>query len=343
MAVGLTQDHMLLITENFYVFEVDRDHMQTSINNLYLNAKPLSLSKKYPELSKNDHFNRIRYEISHAFIDVDSDGSWLCFITSFSARENGINYNLEKSTISEGWKFNFVHKEVLISTKKPCNFYSIRRYNGQFQIGTFECSDSTIAQSRSINQRKSYRSVCFSDHSNDKIFFNPEESDCKIPVHWPILKGFVASEKFFLFGKDYIYVFDENVYHQSSPEKSYPIKSQSYDSFFTCPGKNSPPLFNFYTMVMIGIIIIGLIILILLLRIGKNKRRFDNRTIRSTDSGRTSFFQMVTKVITGSNAVSSSSSSNNSSQMKSRKSQKTNTLKTKTRIPSSRKKTIVNL
>ena len=104
---------------------------------------------------------------------------------------------------------------------------------------------------------------------NDKIFFNPEESDCKIPVHWPILKGFVASEKFFLFGKDYIYVFDENVYHQSSPEKSYPIKSQSYDSFFICPGKIPSPLIaiSYLTLAMLTIIIFGFIILIILLAV----------------------------------------------------------------------------
>ncbi|OTF79356.1 hypothetical protein BLA29_004989, partial [Euroglyphus maynei] len=300
MAVGLTRHHMIVVTDDFYVFEVGRNKMQTSIHNLYLDAKPLPLSEKYPELSGNHRFRQIKSDIYNAFIVIDDDGSWLCFTTKPDSPYNGINFNMEKSTISEGWSFTAPWKEVLISTTEPCNFYAIRRHEGQFQICTYQCSKSTIKESKKIQNKDDYRSICYSDESDDKmIFIYPDGRHCKNPVQWPILKGFVADGKFYLFGKNFIYTFDENAYDHSSTREPYPVRSETYDSFFICPGKiprqkstSSWVTFNRLTLIMMmAIIIIGFIILVALLivksiAIQRRRRRghqLSYRTIRSTD------------------------------------------------------------
>lgn len=214
---------MIILTKNFYVFEVDRNQLKTS--NLYLNTDPIKLSEKYPKLSENHGFRQLKFRIFNSFIVIDNDGSWLCFTTTMHSPLSGINYNIDNSTIINGWEASVDIKEVLISTTKPCKFYAIRLYDGEFQISTYECSASTVTQSKKIKQKDRYRSICYSNQSDDKeIFINNDASKCEIPVKWPILSGFVAGEKFYLFGKDYIYTFDEIVYQESSPEKSYPVR-----------------------------------------------------------------------------------------------------------------------
>ena len=327
MAVGLTRHHVIVITESFDVYEVARNQLKTSIDNLYLNAKPIPLKEKYPTLADYHRFRLIKFDIYNAFIVIDNDGSWLCLTTKPNSPYNGINFNMEKSTIIDGWSFTAQWKEVLISTTEPCHFYAIKRHNNQFQIGTYRCSSSTITKSQQIINENDYRSICYSMDSGDikKIIIYPDGRDCPNPVDWPILKGFVAGKKFYLFGKDYIYSFDENAYHDPN-HNSYPVRKQSYDSFFICPGKIPSPLIaiSYLTLAMLTIIIFGFIILIILLAVKSlaiRQRKSSslsayNRTVRSMDTGKISLFQQITRIFTRSSdeiqrRSSSSSTTNN--------------------------------
>ncbi|OTF69843.1 hypothetical protein BLA29_005397, partial [Euroglyphus maynei] len=232
LAVGLTRNNLLLMTKNFLVYELSKDSLDSSINKLYLNAKPTPMSVRYPVLFESDAFQRIRKKIFNAFILNDNQTDWLCLTTwKVEINEKGIKYDLNNHSVELGYQFIGEQQEVLISTNEICLFYSLRHSsetNG-LEMATYKCSQ------RSIILTHSFRLICFVDKQNKEIIIKDYDETCEYyPVKWPIMKGFVANGRFYLFDKNNVHIFDEIVY--TKPNTAVSIDERKYSSFFMCPG-----------------------------------------------------------------------------------------------------------
>ena len=236
LAVGRTPTRMLLITMDFYVYDVPIDSIDTAINKLYLRTKPIPMSEKYPVLFNDQRFQQIKDVIFNSFIMTDADSEWICITTRRSETYyHGINYNILHPFVFQGWVFNFQWKEVLISRIEICLFYGLRHNNqGNLEMASYKCYHSNhVRNGNSIGLAKGYRSICF-DSTGQKISIENDGCQSGNPVRWPVLKGFTDGGKFYLFGEYYIYIFDENIFNEEG--SSYPVKNRSYDSFFNCGG-----------------------------------------------------------------------------------------------------------
>ncbi|OTF78211.1 hypothetical protein BLA29_009562 [Euroglyphus maynei] len=228
---------MLLITKDFYVYDVPIGSIDTAINKLYLRTKPIPLSEKYPILYQNKNFQYIKNRIFNAFIMTDINSEWIC-ITTWYTRDaiRGINYAIDTSEVYRGWGFEGDIPEVLISTDEICVYYSLRRHEDySLHLNTYKCEGNDIRNHQYIDPQNNYQfAICHADDTNTNITI--EWNYCKSgnPVRWPVLKGFVTDGKFYLFGEYYIYIFDENVFHKQGVP--YQVKNRSYNYFFNCAG-----------------------------------------------------------------------------------------------------------
>ncbi|KAH9511193.1 hypothetical protein DERF_009663 [Dermatophagoides farinae] len=235
LAVGRTPTRMLLITMDFYVYDVPIDSIDTAINKLYLRTKPIPMSEKYPVLFNDQRFQQIKDVIFNSFIMTDADSEWICITTKSSeTRYSGINYDIKDPNVYYGWKFFDYWREVLISTIETCIYYALRHNQGNLEITRYQCRGGDRIRTRPrIIRLMSFRPICF-DSTGQKITVERHRCRSANPVRWPVLKGFTDGGKFYLFGQYYIYIFDENVFREQG--SSYPVTKRSYDSFFNCAG-----------------------------------------------------------------------------------------------------------
>uniref|UniRef100_A0A6P6YLI6 Uncharacterized protein LOC113799593 n=1 Tax=Dermatophagoides pteronyssinus TaxID=6956 RepID=A0A6P6YLI6_DERPT len=288
LAVGLTRKHLLLITRDFYVYELPKDSLDSSINRLYLNATPTPLSVKYPVLFNSSEFNSIKKELFNAFILIDNKTDWLCITTwDKETDEAGIKYDLINDKVQSGFYFLGDQKELLISTDKHSMFYSLRysqKTNG-LEIATYTYSDSDV----SINLTNPYRVICYGDEQKQTLIIKKYGEMCENhPVKWPIMNGFVAGDRFYLFEKNNTQIFSEDAYMK--PNKAVSIEKSKYSSFFICPGSSLAENFltkNRSILIIILIILFAslfILICLLLIRV-ENHKTFDQdfgKTIRSS-------------------------------------------------------------
>ncbi|XP_046914165.2 uncharacterized protein LOC124494923 [Dermatophagoides farinae] len=283
LAVGRTPTRLILITNDFYVYDVSIDSIDSAINKLYLRTKPIPLSEKYPVLYNNDrfYFMKLMNQIYGAFIATDVDNSeWICMMTwAYQTAEYGINFNIEENKVYKGWLYFREPQIVMISTTVTCAYYVLHKNNyGNVQIGMFKCMGTNrIRDKAPMYQMIEYRNFCY-DYSGQKITVESDGCRSANPVQWPVLKGFTDSGKFYLFGQYYIYIFDENVVHEQG--SSYPVTKRSYDSFFNCGGyiPSGQVSRSFFLWIIATIIVLLMILMIILWCILTTKRK---RTYRS--------------------------------------------------------------
>ncbi|XP_075589622.1 uncharacterized protein LOC124496012 isoform X2 [Dermatophagoides farinae] len=239
LTIGMTRIHMLLVTKDYNVYAIKRDSMNVAINTLYLHKKSSPLLNIYPKLYNSKEWQDIQHYVYNSITLIDSYTDWFCFLTSKLLYPSfGLCYDLTHSRIIVGWRLANRFKEVTISSTRPGHFYTIRNKsddNPSLQIASYNTSDSAIQDKTRIRLGE-FRSICFDDKDTKQIRI-PITSiwkSCSKPVEWSVMKGFVANGRFYLFTKESIYSFNEDVY--DSPEESYPFQNHSYQSFFNCIG-----------------------------------------------------------------------------------------------------------
>ena len=250
LAVGKTSRRLLLITVDFHVYDVALDSMNSAMDKLYLGSKPRPLDEKYPKLSNNNSFKDIKNIIFNAFIMSDADADWICITTKRSSRKQGVNYDIDNSEVMTGWVYQGHNPHVLISTSLPCQYYSLESY-GSLVINRYECLTSHhVRDHPEIMPKYDNLAICYGQNETtitmEKIPHRRHDGGihCRSgnAVNWPVLKGFVTGGKFYLFGEQNIYVFEEKVFlEQGQP---YAVTKRSYDSFFNCPGIIPPGSFS---------------------------------------------------------------------------------------------------
>ncbi|XP_027199953.2 uncharacterized protein LOC113794066 [Dermatophagoides pteronyssinus] len=274
LAVGRTSKQLILLTADFFVYDVPIDSIDTSIDKLYLRTKPKPLKDKYPGFYNSPYFQNVKHYIFNAWIMKDEEGDWICITTRARNHMDGVSYLINNDEAVKGWIYYDQATEVLISQNQQCRYYSLRHYGGNnLIIGLYQCDQgrSRVRYRPHIGLvYKNFSAICY-DETKTKItieMMKPHEpAQCRsgIAVQWPVLKGFVSEGKFYLFGEAYIYIFDESVYLRQGQQVA--VRKHSYDSFFSCAGfvPASQELSKSYFYWIIAAIILLLLILSMLL------------------------------------------------------------------------------
>ncbi|UXI17704.1 hypothetical protein NH340_JMT03647 [Sarcoptes scabiei] len=328
LAIGLTRNHLILITLTFEVYEVPKDSLTSTINNLYLKSKPTKMEEKYPILYNDNRFKQIKSSIFNAFILVDADSDWLIITTKYM-RNNfyGLNYDITNKKVYNGLTFYGTLDEILISTNTPQIFYGLRANGGGLEMAKYSMVGATIATTRGIRLAMRYRAMCAED--DNKVKITGDRNRCPNPITWPVLKGFVEGNKFHLFGVNYIYTFDEKSFE--SDRSGFPVINRTYDKFFTCPGdvvqqSNASTWFPWLIIVLVLLLLLLLICLFLIRSkvVYKNSRHSKSKNFIHTKTARSGYDKETAAILTQQNKSKSfnQSKSKLSMKQKSFKSQK---------------------
>ncbi|KAF7496311.1 hypothetical protein SSS_06285 [Sarcoptes scabiei] len=273
LAIGLTSNSLILITKNFEVYQLEKKSLERTISNLYLNSKPISMESKFPVLYNHPSFQKIMHKIYNAFILMDEYSDWLVF--------NTLNTNA-------GIKYDIVAAKVYAGYARK------RRNNNSETLISTDPSGATIRTSRLILAISSPRSICLAENDS-RIQIVKENIECRKPVDWPVLTGFVERKKFRLFGKDYVYVFDEKAFDNAN--QSFVLQRKSYDKFFICP-TSVLPRSNISTskwivllILILSVLLSLLLILLFLVRIKQriHKKHCDNKLLVHCKTNRSAF------------------------------------------------------
>ncbi|XP_027202357.2 uncharacterized protein LOC113796314 [Dermatophagoides pteronyssinus] len=286
LAVGKTDKRLLLITKDFYVYDTPLKSLDSDIDKLYLKTQPIPLQDKYPQLFFNVYFITIKDVISLAWIMNDPDSDWICLAPRYETGLIGVNYDIDNSEPRPGFQNRDRDDNplVLLSTNRPCQYYSLR-FNHGLLMNRWHCvGGDSLRTTRGIGPIYTTDSILCSDSRDSgnitaQRLVKDEQGNVIIechrgnPLNWPIVKGFVTDDKFYLFGRTNIYIFSEQVYHNHGAE--YPVQKRSYDSFFNCAGF-IPPSFlskSYFYWIMGAIILLLLILMIILWCILVSRRR----------------------------------------------------------------------
>ncbi|XP_027200756.2 uncharacterized protein LOC113794814 [Dermatophagoides pteronyssinus] len=300
LAVGKTKKRLLLITSDFYVYDTPLESLDLAINKLYLKTQPMKMSEKYSHLYQDPQFERIKDVISIAWIMNDPDSDWICLTPRDTTGLRGVNYDIDRSEVREGWQLfsSDDNPIVLLSTNRPCQYYSLRFHDGLL-MNRWHCIDGDRVRTTSgiIQKYRTDSILCSDSRDSGNItaqrLVKDEQGNVIIrchrgnPVNWPIVKGFVTDDKFYLFGRSNIYIFSEDVYHNQG--KEYPVEKRSYDSFFNCAGIIPPSALSksYFYLIMGAIILLLLILMIILWCILVTRRRHRRPAMVSLIHGKT--------------------------------------------------------
>ncbi|KAH9423556.1 hypothetical protein DERP_003837, partial [Dermatophagoides pteronyssinus] len=231
VAIGTTSKRLLLITKNYYVYDVPINSLDLVHDKLHLPTKPTPIRDKYPILFNSQGFRLIlsaRLNLD-AYIINDGKNDWVFF-----GERLKVHYNIDTSEVFTKLVPYDKKNKVFVSSDMPRHYYSLVRVNNNLfmSIDRYD-DDSDFSNMSTIQTEGAKYSIC-SNPQNTRIRMEKGKCRSGIPVQWPVLKGFASDGKFYLFSQKYIFILDEDVYNNQGEE--YPVQKISFDSFFNCAG-----------------------------------------------------------------------------------------------------------
>jgi len=147
-----------------------------------------------------------------------------------------------------------VDKQILVSSEELNKFYAITNKDGGMQMMRFHFTGKTVMESlqssNSIvadhnNKGDStpvYYPMCelkSEGNSSGSAIMVSTDGPCTgakgSPLSWPIMKGFVTADKFYLFGDVQIFIFYRSVYDQPNKPVEYTVVL--FSTFIECSGE----------------------------------------------------------------------------------------------------------
>lgn len=240
---GLVSTSFLLITKDFYVYDLPASAIRGDDNSskIFLGeAKPLKLEEKWPILASNLNFKEIRHAIYNAFTVMDDTSEYLLFITWSKTDPElvGVTYDLKKNKVmprKHSYRFNGKVKQVMLSASKKMLFYGLRDKDESgkkgLQIAEFKFNGRNLYSSSGMKRTGAWMAIC-GNGKGEMHLSKGKTSKCD-PVEWRnVIKGFIDGDQVYLFGTQYIYIFDLDAV--TGPGKVVPISKKRYDEFLLC-------------------------------------------------------------------------------------------------------------
>lgn len=234
----MLSDRLLLITKDLYVFELSPDALNDadSDSTIYIGSMPQSLQDKWPSLYNDPSFQELYTGqlIYNSFTVMSSDGDYLFFTTKqMITSKAGVTFDMKKNIVLKGLTYKDADDQVLISASERLSFFALNKEGDQLNMAQYRFMDpfskAVSHVTEYINRVTPWRRMCVSD-SEDNIYLS--ESNCTTPLTWPVLKGFVNGNKFYIFGPQNIYIFSVELV--KSPGTRVTVTKKPYDGFFIC-------------------------------------------------------------------------------------------------------------
>nr|XP_027203923.1 uncharacterized protein LOC113797699 [Dermatophagoides pteronyssinus] len=225
IAIGTTSERILLITKDYYVYDVPIDSLDQAHDKLHLPTKPTPIHDKYPLLFNNPIFHQFRSfpSSSNAFIMNDGKNDWFFLSKRQGETMLKVYYNMDSSEVFTNLVPLVEKNEVLVSSDIPRHYYSVVRENNNLHMSIYRYDEDSDFKNISIIPTEGAKySICYNPQNTKIMMEKGKQCRSGIPVHWPVLKGFVSGNKFYLFGHSSIYIFDEAVYNNQG--KEYPVQ-----------------------------------------------------------------------------------------------------------------------
>lgn len=293
LLVGMLSHSFLLVTNDYYVFDLSPLSVRGDENStqMFL-GNPVPIEEKWPALVADKNFIKIRkMGIYNAFTVRDDESEYILWITWIKLHNStpGVTYDVKNDKILEkGFRFKNDKKQVMISSSEKMLFYGLRDQSGSgkpgLHISEFTFDAKVLSKAETMNRNGPWMALC-SEPGGKKMHIIKDSSSGKSchPVEWKnVIKGFIDSDQVFLFGSQYIYLFDLKAL--TSPGTVSKITKKRYDKFFVCHMD--------YTLVAFIIIILLFLLLLLLTIIWlcccRNRRKKKNDTNETSNKSKKS-------------------------------------------------------
>lgn len=220
------------------MFEVKRNTLNKTIQNLYLDKSPKQISEIWPALWNNEDFKQVKEgHIYNAFTVLDSQSEYFCITTKWEDYPHyGPCYDIDKDQAFAGYTYYNHDDQVLLSADEPIIFYALHKQRDTLQLSQFRFSSHILRDIEPITQSSPWRNLC--DSGNGMEIYSTSAA-CKYrPYDMPVLKGFLKGDMFYLFGTKEVTIFAVDTYR--IPEKKFPVIKISYGAFFLCDKGNIP-------------------------------------------------------------------------------------------------------
>lgn len=257
LCVGLLSRSLLLVTDDFYVFDLPADAMRNG--EMYINSRAMKIKEKWPTLWENEMFQKITGKVFNSFTVRDSEAEYLAITTWIKTNEGdkGVFYDLTHDKVLPGWDFRYERYQVLISATERMQLYALHQAeDGSLEVCEYQIKGDKISEAMGIREKGEWHQLCST--ADGQIFITGDKTSECTKVEWQkVLKGFIDGDQVYLFGSVYVYTFNKAAF--STPKKLNPLKKKRYDSFFIC----HPDYFKWALITMILLILLLLLLLLI--------------------------------------------------------------------------------
>lgn len=273
------------------MYDLPLSSLSATIDKLYINSSrlPVPLAQKYPQLGSSPEFVQAREHFYNCFTAVDEEGEYLLFTTKYDRCQqcSGATYDLTGERTYSGLTYMGKDDQVLISSNALNQFYAINRGGEGLEMMRFHFSANQVkgASIEPDTPSVGFYRMCALDGGGGnqiKVVDTTSPPDECRPLTWPVLKGFIADSKFYLFGENYIFTFPSSVYEQQNEPVKY--ESIPYGEFIQCEGRldpkalvpsagSSPTRIALIIALVLAIVLVLLCLLLCLMREAAERRR----------------------------------------------------------------------
>lgn len=283
LCIGLLSTTFLLITKDFYVFELPLDAIKGMGNSteIFLGAvQPMHLGLKWPKLAASGQFRRIQSHIYSSFTLRDDESEYVLFLSKRSNEGGtlrGVTYDLVRERIIEGITFNDQKSQILISASERRLFYGLQNGDDQktlvdLQVSEFPLPKGQFTAKTNVSLPSQWKRLC-ADSLMSLHLSSDNSSQCAQPVKWghTLLAGFIARQQVFLFGTLGIYMFELTAF--TNPDVVVSVAVKHYDTLFACHQDNLR-----WAIVLLVVLMILLLLLLLIWLFCCQKKRQQGTT-----------------------------------------------------------------
>ncbi|KAI2795960.1 hypothetical protein BLOT_016233 [Blomia tropicalis] len=224
MAIGRTDDNILLITKDLYLYHLP----MKSLDNfqLILSDKPKKLSKKVLKSLK-------KKSIYSSFIGEDGTSQYIFFVSN--AKDwNGAIVDIKSEKTYHGIQHLDKQDIVYVSSSTKSQLYELKDDDKGVQIARYEYKhEDIIKNSLKISEDSLEWSHICDDHSNKgKRIIITKDCNDDDKLKWKIERGFNDGKYFYLFESKIVYIFPIDSIDKLN--NSVPIIHEEYGNFFVC-------------------------------------------------------------------------------------------------------------
>ena len=291
----LTNNRLVVITRDWYVFILPLRSLSDAIDKLYVNdTKPELLNQKWEKLGNDKQFEYAKNHIYNSFVWVTPNDDDLIFFTMrntefpFWNENPGIAYNVDDDKVYEAINYFGSDDQVLIGTYKSYEFYAISKKKGSSQTTMAYYHKHSSHPNSGITPTSKFFPIC--KNGSSKIFLSHNSDiSCESP-NWPVMNGLIFNQRFYLYGPTFVITFSEKIW--SNNEQPVELMKISYDNFVQCggtinvpdfdpgnPTKKSPTKWALIAAIILIILLLLLCCLLCLLRQGSTTRNKNKKKI----------------------------------------------------------------